>query len=53
MEQPVVVYAVSYTHLCAFAAMPQKHKLARLYTLAKYRLWKGGLVRKIGQCFYS
>ena len=51
---------VSYTHLdvykrqaCAFAAMPQKHKLARLYTLAKYRLWKGGLVRKIGQCLYS
>ena len=37
----------------AFADMPQKHKLSRLYTLAKYRLWKGGLVRKIGQCLYS
>lgn len=42
-----------YEAACAFAAMPQKHKLARLYTLAKYRLWKGGLVRKIGQCLYS
>lgn len=37
----------------AFADMPQKHKLSRLYTLTKYRLWKGGLVRKIGQCLYS
>ena len=42
-----------YEAACAFAAMPQKHKLARLYTLTKYRLWKGGLVRKIGQCLYS
>ena len=36
----------------AFAAMPQKSKPARWYTLCKYGLFKGGLVRKIGQILY-
>ena len=37
----------------AFANMPQKNKAARLYTLTKHHLWKGGLVRKIGQGLYG
>lgn len=35
-----------------YASMPEKSKAKRITTLFKYRLWKYGLVRKIGQILY-
>ncbi|MBR6399945.1 MAG: glycosyltransferase family 2 protein [Firmicutes bacterium] len=38
--------------LLDFGACLNKNKLGRLAATAKYRIWKQGLVRKLGQLFY-
>lgn len=38
--------------LKAYSKMSEKNKIEKIKTVAKFKLWKSGIVRKIGQIIY-